>query len=98
MHHSTTANCLSHIIAVSCQRLLSLGEYTGGNNFIAAPLPSCFSRLRNLEALFMANCHLKGAIPNWIGMICSAIFLRFVLLTCCETRELVGVASAGPST
>jgi hypothetical protein len=48
-------------------RLLSLGEYTGGNNFSAEPLPACIANLRNLEALFMANCNLRGPLPAWIG-------------------------------
>eukprot|EP01036_Dinobryon_divergens_P022469 gene22469-30726_t len=48
-------------------KLLSLGEYTGGNDFTAMPLPSCLSSLVKLEALFMANCNLKGSLPNWIG-------------------------------
>lgn len=48
-------------------RLLSLGEYTGGNGFTAAPLPDCIRHLRRLEALFMANCNLTGSIPSWIG-------------------------------
>lgn len=48
-------------------RLLSLGEYTGGNNFAPAQLPICFSSLRNLEALFIANCNIVGPIPSWIG-------------------------------
>ena len=37
-------------------RLLSLGEYTGGNNFSPAPFPQCIRSLVNLEAIFMANC------------------------------------------
>jgi Leucine-rich repeat (LRR) protein len=48
-------------------RLLSLGEYTGGNNFAPAGLPPCISALQSLEALFIANCNLTGAIPDWIG-------------------------------
>jgi hypothetical protein len=48
-------------------KLLSLGEYTGGNAFTSAPLPFCLSKLKNLEALFMANCNLKGSLPFWIA-------------------------------
>lgn len=48
-------------------RLLSLGEYTGGNNFAPAVLPRCISALVNLEALFMANCNVIGQIPGWLG-------------------------------
>lgn len=48
-------------------RLLSLGEYTGGNDFLSEPLPACFAKLRRLEALFMANCNLRGALPAWLG-------------------------------
>ena len=48
-------------------KLLSLGEYTGGNDFESAEIPSCVSKLINLEALFMANCNFKGNIPSWIG-------------------------------
>ena len=48
-------------------KLLSLGEYTGGNNFTAMPLPSCLSTLVKLEALFMANCNLRGNLPSWLG-------------------------------
>lgn len=48
-------------------RLLSLGEYTGGNNFLPAPLPACIGALHSLEALFIANCNLTGPIPSWIG-------------------------------
>eukprot|EP01038_Epipyxis_sp_PR26KG_P011227 gene11227-15067_t len=48
-------------------RLLSLGEYTGGNNFTPQIIPFCISSLVKLEALFMANCNLTGPIPDWIG-------------------------------
>ena len=48
-------------------KLLSLGEYTGGNAFSISPLPFCLSKLKNLEALFMANCNVKGSIPYWIA-------------------------------
>ena len=48
-------------------KLLSLGEYTGGNNFTSEPLPQCLSTLLNLEALFMANCNIKGPLPDWLG-------------------------------
>ncbi|KAJ1419176.1 hypothetical protein B484DRAFT_453487 [Ochromonadaceae sp. CCMP2298] len=48
-------------------KLLSLGEYTGGNNFQAEALPPCLASLVNLEALFMANCNVRGAIPPWLG-------------------------------
>lgn len=48
-------------------KLLSLGEYTGGNHFNAEPIPHCISKLAKLEALFLANCNLKGSLPTWIG-------------------------------
>lgn len=48
-------------------RLLSLGEYTGGNDFTPAAFPPCIERLQNLEALFLADCRIKGPIPSWIG-------------------------------
>ena len=48
-------------------KLLSLGEYTGGNSFNEEPLPKCLSTLVNLEALFMANCNINGSLPQWIG-------------------------------
>lgn len=48
-------------------RLLSLGEYTGGNQFASCPLPDSLSNLTQLEALFMANCNVRGPIPFWIG-------------------------------
>jgi Leucine-rich repeat (LRR) protein len=57
----------SSISLLTNLKLLSFGEYTGGNSFTPAPLPSCLSTLVNLEALFMANCHLKGGLPDWIG-------------------------------
>lgn len=50
-------------------KLLSLGEYTGGNSFQPEPLPSCLSSLRSLEALFMANCNIRGPLPDWIGSL-----------------------------
>lgn len=48
-------------------RLLSLGEYTGGNAFIPGPLPDALSNLTALEALFMANCNVKGSLPSWLA-------------------------------
>jgi Leucine-rich repeat (LRR) protein len=48
-------------------KLLSLGEYTGGNSFSPQPIPGFISKLINLEALFLANCNLKGPVPAWIG-------------------------------
>jgi hypothetical protein len=48
-------------------KLLSLGEYTGGNSFTTASLPFCLSYLHNLEALFLANCNIKGPLPEWLG-------------------------------
>ena len=50
-------------------RLLSLGEYTGGNSFAPAPLPPCIGALTALEALFIANCNIIGPIPDWIGSL-----------------------------
>ena len=48
-------------------RLLSLGEYTGGNLFVPGPLPDALSHLTALEALFMANCNVKGTLPSWLS-------------------------------
>lgn len=48
-------------------KLLSLGEYTGGNNFVPGPLAPCIRRLKSLEALFVSSCHVTGAVPTWIG-------------------------------
>ena len=48
-------------------KLLSLGEYTGGNSFNAEPIPFCISKLVKLEALFLANCNIRGPLPSWIG-------------------------------
>jgi Leucine-rich repeat (LRR) protein len=67
-------NQLSGIIPSSLSkltslRLLSLGEYTGGNSFSPATLPDAISCLTQLEALFMANCSLKGSLPSWIGCL-----------------------------
>jgi Leucine-rich repeat (LRR) protein len=47
-------------------KLLSLGEYTGGNDFDAAPIPSFIMDLESLEALFLANCNLVGPVPLWV--------------------------------
>jgi hypothetical protein len=47
-------------------KLLSLGEYTGGNDFTSAPIPNCIALLVNLEALFMANCNIRGILPDWL--------------------------------
>lgn len=48
-------------------KLLSLGEYTGGNPFQPGPVPACIGRLRRLEALFLSNCNLVGPLPDWLG-------------------------------
>ena len=48
-------------------RLLSLGEYTGGNRFEPAAIPEFISQMTRLEAIFLANCNLIGPVPNWIG-------------------------------
>ena len=50
-------------------KLLSLGEYTGGNPFDRAPIPECISRLHSLEALFLAHCEMHGPIPEWMGTL-----------------------------
>lgn len=55
---------LSQLVSL---RLLSLGEYTGGNAFDPAPLPECLSTLTSIEAIFIANCNICGPIPSWIG-------------------------------
>ncbi len=54
-------------------KLLSLGEYTGGNDFTPAPIPACLRHLHELEALFLSSCHLTGDIPEWL---CSLAQLR----------------------
>jgi len=48
-------------------KLLSLGEYTGGNNFEDAPIPDCIRHLVSLEALFLSSCNLVGRLPEWLG-------------------------------
>lgn len=50
-------------------RLLSLGEYTGGNDFHPSEIPASLVSLSQLEALFMANCNLIGPIPTWLGQL-----------------------------
>lgn len=50
-------------------KLLSLGEYTGGNDFTPSSLPPCIERLKRLEALFLADCNIKGPLPVWIGQL-----------------------------
>jgi hypothetical protein len=57
-------------------KLLSLGEYTGGNDFAPASLPTCLAALVSLEALFCANCNLTGPIPSWIGNLTGAHVLQ----------------------
>lgn len=61
-------------------RLLSLGEYTGGNNFAPAPLPACIAKLKKLEALFMANCNVRGPLPSWIGELTGTTIYWFVFI------------------
>ena len=56
-------------------KLLSLGEYTGGNHFTSDIIPNCIANLTKLEALFLANCNLKGSIPTWIGDLTGKILL-----------------------
>jgi Leucine-rich repeat (LRR) protein len=34
--------------------------------FSHGPLPECISALRNLEALFIANCNVTGPLPHWL--------------------------------
>ena len=69
-------------------KLLSFGEYTGGNNFTPAPLPECLASLVNLEALFMANCNLKGSLPNWIGKLTGMFCNLISSLTLTRRAEL----------
>lgn len=59
----------STLSKLSQLRLLSLGEYTGGNQFAPAPFPECIRQLTKLEALFLANCNMIGPIPEWIGAL-----------------------------
>ena len=62
---------LHHFLQLHSHSLLPLSTHfsttVGGNDFTPRPLPACFASLRNLEALFMANCHLRGPLPAWIG-------------------------------
>jgi hypothetical protein len=46
----------SSLSCLQSLKLLSLGEYTGGNRFEPRPMPDCLSSLSMLEALFLANC------------------------------------------
>lgn len=64
-------------------RLLSLGEYTGGNDFTPAAFPPCIERLQNLEALFLADCRIKGPIPAWIGNLTGLIASYRVYIVHC---------------
>ena len=65
--NSITGCIPSSISKLQKLRLLSLGEYTGGNPFIPGPLPEALSHLTGLEALFMANCNVKGSLPAWLS-------------------------------
>jgi Leucine-rich repeat (LRR) protein len=65
--NNLTGSIPTSISKLTSLRLLSLGEYTGGNAFTAGPLPEAFASLISLEALFMANCNLRGQLPSWIG-------------------------------
>jgi hypothetical protein len=58
-------------------KLLSLGEYTGGNDFSVGPLPACLGHLTGLEALFMANCNLRGPLPAWLGNLTGVCAYTF---------------------
>lgn len=64
--------------------LLSIGEYTGGNEFSDGYIPISFANLINLKSLFLANCNLIGEIPSWI---CSLVNLKQLDLQC---NKLVG--------
>lgn len=59
-------------------KLLSLGEYTGGNDFTSDVFPASIERLVNLEALFLANCNIKGPIPAWIGSLRGELYVNQV--------------------
>lgn len=79
----------SSISLLTNLKLLSLGEYTGGNNFTSEPLPQCLSTLLNLEALFMANCNIKGPLPDWLGNLTGkqnvsllSFFISFFSFAC----------------
>lgn len=54
----------SSISKLTNLKLLSFGEYTGGNSFTSGALPTCIKSLINLEALFMANCNITGMVIN----------------------------------
>ena len=69
-------------------KLLSLGEYTGGNDFAPRNLPSCLSQLTSLEALFMANCNITGALPAWLGQLKELRQLDLQVPTALCTRTL----------
>ena len=62
-------------------KLLSFGEYTGGNNFTEAAIPFAISKLYKLEALFMANCNLKGSIPIWISDLKGMSLIIFLFIS-----------------
>jgi hypothetical protein len=46
--------------------LLSLGEYSGGNNFYPGEFPVCIKNMKKLKHLFLAKCNIIGEIPEWL--------------------------------
>lgn len=76
-----TGTVPSSISKLSNLKLLSLGEYTGGNNFEPNQIPSCLSTLVNLEVsicasvlgvsivLQLPNTHLPCIICIYAGSI-----------------------------
>jgi hypothetical protein len=46
--------------------LLSLGEYSGGNDFSPQCIPN-LSGLVKLSSLFLARCNLEGPLPVWLS-------------------------------
>jgi Leucine-rich repeat (LRR) protein len=67
--NNLTGRILENIGALTNLKLLSLGEYTGGNPFLEGTIPTSFSNLTNLTALFLANCNLIGEFPSWISSL-----------------------------
>jgi hypothetical protein len=49
-------------------KLLSLGEFTGHNNFDENYFPECIKNLINLKQLYLVKCSIKGNIPEWLGL------------------------------
>ena len=77
---SHTLIFLSFSVSLSRTLSHSFPLHTGGNDFTPRPLPACFASLRNLEALFMANCHVRGPLPSWIGELTGTYTFQYQYL------------------